>query len=165
LSKHGLMPTDKEIAAYFEFRKVMDWDFTQKDLSVYRDKARLGIEQYSTNVSMPVPNTKLHTYKQTPFFEARVVDELPSQATGSYTVGFVDPKSGKAKFGISDRLFPAQRQALKEALDSGNYKILQLADPKNKDMREIFGSKGEPLQFIVVRDTKQKPLSSNQVPY
>lgn len=164
-SRHNSMPSDKEIAAYFEFRNIMNWDFVQKNLSVYRDKARLGIEQYSTNVSVAVPNTKLFTQKSTPFFEGRVVEELPSSATGSYTIGWVDPKSGKPKFNISDRLYRSESDSIKEALESGKYKIIQVADPKNKEIREVFDAKGEPLQFVLVRDVKQKPLSTVQVPH
>lgn len=164
LTKHKIMPTDTELAAYFEFRNIMNWDFLMKNLGVYRDKARLGIEQYSTNVSVPVEGTKLFTQKATPFFEGRVVSELPSQSTGTFTVAWVNPKTGKPRFGVYNQLFPGMRDELKEAIENG-FKIIQVADPKSKDVRDIFGAKGEPVQFMVVRDTKQKPLSMNQVPY
>jgi hypothetical protein len=163
LARHGSMPSDNEIGAYFEFRTIMDWDFMMKNLAVYRDKARLGIEQYSTNVSVPVPNTKLFTQKSTPFFEGRVIEALPSQGTGTFTVGWVNPKSGKPEFGVYNKLFPGKRQDLQDAIASGEFKIIQLADPKNKELRDTFSAKGEPVQYMVVKNTKQRPLSMNQV--
>lgn len=164
------LPSDKEIQAYFEFKNISDWDYYQRNAGMLRDKARLGIEQKSIGVAQPDEAGQMR-YKSTDFFEGRTIDQLPPASSQPYTVAWIDNKTGKADFGISNRLFPAQRQKLQELLETGNYKIIQPADPRDDVLGNILGSKGksisggEPVQYILVRDVKTKPLSSNQIPY
>lgn len=164
MAKHRMMPSDREIGAYFEFRNIMDWDLMMKNLASYRDKARLGMQQYSVTASVPVPGTKDFSLVNTPFFEGRVVDSLPTQSSGSFTVGWVGGKKSKPVFGIYDKLFRGQREELEELVASGEAQIIQVGDPKAKELRDLFNAKGEPVQFIVTMNPAQKPLSFNQVP-
>lgn len=170
LAKGFPLPDDKELQAYFEFKNIMDWDYFQRNAGMLRDKARLGIEQKSFGVAQPDESGNLR-FKQTEFFEAREVQSLPSGSTQPYTVAWVDNKTGVADFGISNRLYPGQSKKLQELLDSGDYKILQPADARDEILGRILGKKGktlaggEPVQFVIVKGTKTKPLSSNQIPY
>lgn len=160
LSKHNLMPSFEETAAYFEFRQLMDWMHLMTNLSVYRDKARLGVQQYSVNVATAIEGTKEFAPGSSKFFEGRVVQELPP----TYSIGWVSP-SGAPKFSLSSRMFASQKEELTELLASGDYKLIQVVNPDDKDIRDLFRAKGEGVQFILAKDTQQKPLSSLQVPY
>lgn len=170
LAKGFPMPSDKEMQAYFEFKNIMDWDYFQRNAGMYRDKARLGIEQKAIGVSQPDAAGKMR-YKTTPFFEAREVQGLPPASSQAYTVAWVDSKTGHADFGVSNQLFPQQRKVLDELIASGNYKILQPADPRDEVLGALLGPKGksvaggEPVQFVVTRDVKAQPLNSQQIPY
>jgi hypothetical protein len=169
-ARHGSLPSDKETQAYFEFRQIMDWDYYQRNLGMLRDKQRLGAEQFSVGFSQVDASGKLQ-YKMTPDFEGRLVDSLPPASEAPYSVAWYDGKTGKVDFGLSNKLFPSQRKKLQELLDNGNYKIIQPLDPRDDVLGKLMRAPnkalggGEPIQFLVVRDIKQKPLNSLQIPH
>lgn len=164
---HG-WPSEKEVEAYFNFRMLMDWDHTLKNVGIVRDKARLGIEQKQFGFAQIIPPAseggKPRTrYVMSDFIEGRSVDALPTGSKEPFTVGWVNPKTGKMEFSLSNNNLKWKN--LEEALDSGNYKIIQVANQTDPKLRNVVPSKGEPVQYLVVKDVKTKPLSFNQVPY
>jgi hypothetical protein len=169
-AKHGALPSDKETQAYFEFRQIMDWDYYNRNLSMLRDKQRLGAEQFSVGLTV-ADETGTMKYKMSANFEGRIVDALPTDGDVPYTVAWFDGKTGKSDFSISNRMFPGQRKKVQELLDSGNYKIIQPLDPRDDVLAGIMRAKdkrlsgGEPVQFLIVRDVKMSPLSTLQIPY
>jgi hypothetical protein len=167
MTKFRTLPTDNELVAWSTYRQIADYDYIVRNVSQFRDKARLGVEQKSVGYSRGTETEGGKTrwnYVQSDMFEARTVPALPSTQE-PYTVAFIDPQNGRWHFGVSDRMFPNVRKKLHEAIDSGNYKVLQVADVRNKMIRDLVDSKGEPVEYIVVRDVKTKPLSPVQIPY
>src|SRR5690606_570375 len=97
------LPTEKEVEAYFSFRQLMDYDHAVRNISVYRDKARLGINQKSIGwISRDEAGKK--TYKHSPFFEGRVIDSLPTRSSEPFTIGWYNGETGKVRFETSDTL-------------------------------------------------------------
>lgn len=158
------LPTDKEIEGYFAFRQLMDYDHAVRNISVYRDKARLGIDQKSIGwIFTDEAGKKI--YKQTDFFEGRLIDALPSRSGEPYTLAWYNGKTGKTNFLTSDSIGAYGKWGEIDELIAQDYKIIQVADPKSPTLKDVLGTKGEPIQYLLVRDVKEKPLSSNQVPY
>src|SRR5690606_21447858 len=158
------LPTEKEVEAYFSFRQLMDYDHAVRNISVYRDKARLGINQKSIGwISRDETGKK--TYKHSPFFEGRVIDNLPTRSSEPFTIGWYNGETGKVRFETSDTLrYGREWDEINDLIGKG-YKIIQVADPKEPALRDLVKSGGEPVQYLIVRDVKEKPLSMNQVPY
>lgn len=160
-TKKGLStPSEKEIEAYFSFRQLMDYDFIVRNVSVYRDKARLGINQKSVGWIHVKDGKKI--YKQSPFFEGKTIDKLPSRGQSSYTIAWYDGETGKTRFNVSDKMFRKDWDTVDDLISKG-YRILQIADPSDAKVRSFVDSMGEPVQYMLVRDMKEKPLSGNQV--
>src|SRR5690606_36786937 len=74
-------------------------------------------------------------------------------------------ETGKVRFETSDTLRYGREWDEINDLISKGYKIIQVADPKEPALRDLVRSGGEPVQYLIVRDVKEKPLSMNQVPY
>jgi hypothetical protein len=164
LKKFNTMPTEAETEAYFTFRQLMDWDYVQRNLSMLRDKARLGMEQISFGFSKDVEGKS--RYGQSEFFEGRTLDALPDPSTGPYTVAYVDPKTGKPKVvNTTDPGYLQSQKTLKEILEGGKHKVIQPGDPRDDILSSAVGAKGREIHYVVVRDIKTKPLSSVQIPY
>jgi hypothetical protein len=162
---HGDMPSYDESLAYFSFRDVMDWDFLQRNLSVRRDKDRLGIEQKAFTFTILDKKAQTSTVSSSLFFEGRTLENLPHTGTTPFTVGWVRPEDGSLRFNLSTKMRKNEWDELDEAIASGNYEVIQVADPKSRPLNELLQSGGEPVEYLVVRDIKTKPLSSDQVAY
>lgn len=157
-------PTEKEVSAYYAFRNLMDYDYLQRNAEAYRDLARQGVEQMSIAAPIPIGEGKTR-FGQSEFFNARIVDNLPDRSAGDYTVGWYNQETGKVDFGIRSRLHAGQHRGLQELLDSGDYRVLQPVDPRDANLRSIFNTKNEGVDFIVVKKVRHKPLASQQVNY
>lgn len=151
-------PSEKEVQAYMSFRTLMDMDYLMRNAGTYRDLARQGVQQYAFEVIGE--NGALATSN---FVNGRVVDSLPT-GNRDFTVGWYDAETGKVQSGIYSRL-GRYYSSLRDTLETGDYKIIQLADARDKTISNLFDARGEPIDFVVVRNVKTKPLAAQQVPY
>lgn len=165
LSRFNQLPSEREIEAYGAFRQLMDWDHALRNVGMYRDKARLGMEQVSFPVRIPDPETGHLRGVDSPFVEGRLVNELPPPSDFNYGVGWVAPGNGTAHFGLHGRMSRAERSQLDELLATGEARIYEIAKSSDSELGRLFNSGGEHVNYVVVRDPNTKPLSFNQIPY
>lgn len=171
-SRFQTLPTDNEIAAWATYRQMADASWLIDNLSVLRDKARLGAEQMSVGFSRGSQSEKgkeLWQFVNSDFFEGRFVQSLPSTQE-AYTVGWINPDNGRWKFGVSDRMLPADRKSVLDIVASGDYRIIQVVDPRSAVLKGMMDPqnkliKGEPIEFLLVKTVKTKPLNFAQVEY
>lgn len=164
LNRFNVLPTEKESRAYVAFRQLMDFDYLQRNATVLRDKQRLGIEELS--ITIPVPQETGGTrLSRSEYFEGRFVEELPPVSSGDYTVGVFNSTTGKTQTFLRGRQYREQRNELDELIASGDYRIIQLADSNNRQLGEAFKSFSAPLDYIVVKNVRNRPIKSVQVPY
>lgn len=169
LSRFNRNPTEKEVAAYQTFRQLMDYEYLQLNAEVYRDLARQGVEQYAIQAMIPNAEDKLR-FGTSAFTNARLVDRLPDLSQGGYSVAWVDSATGKQGFGLAGRMGSptkegSQAYILQNLVNSGDYKILQVVNKYDESLSRIFDTGGEPLDFVVVKNVKTRPLNFQQVPY
>jgi hypothetical protein len=164
MARFKRVPTEKEIRAYYAFRNISDLDYLQRNIAVLRDKSRIGLEEINVSASVPVGEGQ-YIYKNLDAIEGKIIDSLPPDNAGTYGLAWVDDKSGKMKFGLSDRLFPGDRKAITEALDTGKYKIVHVYNPNDPVLRALNVGKGEGINYLLVKDLKTKPLKTEQIPY
>jgi hypothetical protein len=163
-ARHQVLPTDAELFAWSTYRQMLDFAHVMDNASVYRDKARLGIEQMSVGFSKQNEAGAWH-FVNSDFFEGRFVQSLPTTQE-DFTVGWVDPDTGKWKFGPYQVLASRnQHRDVLDLIDTGEYRVIQVADPRSSILREMIDHKGEPIEYIVVRNAKTKPLNPIQVEY
>jgi hypothetical protein len=167
-TRFSSLPTDNEIAAWSTYRTIADYAWAMDNVSVYRDKARLGIEQKSIGFSRLGEDGRWH-YVNSDFFEARSVENLPTTQE-PYGVMWMDVETGRMQFAVSDRN-PFHHESLAKALAADNHRVLQVANPRDPVLKGMLDAKGEslargePVHYVIVRDIKTKPLNPLQVPY
>lgn len=158
---NGRLPTQAETNAYFAFKHVMDMDWMMMNLSVLRDKSRLGIEQKSMSFLAEVDGKEMRV--STPFFEGRTVPDLPHFGQEAFNVAWID-KKGRLRNRLSSRMTKAQRDEIQELIDDGQFKIIQTFDGGGP-LRKTFKAGAETVDYVVAREIKTKPLDTMQVEY
>lgn len=159
--RFGYNASEQEVTAYFTFRKFMDHDYHVRNAQIVVDKARLGIDQKRILIqSHPDTGGPVHTK----FFEGRVQESLPERQT-EFGLAWVDADKGVPKFGLSTRMFGSEWDSVQELLSSGDYKILQVFNPLDDNLRKVFNTGGEGIEYIVVRDVQSRPLGLKQLAY
>ena len=148
----GKLPSKKQIEAYFNFRQIMDLDFVQRNLAVYRDLARQGIEKHTSSFSIRPEGAK-NPVLQERSFEGKTVESLP---TSDHTVAWVT-QDGSVRFGLHSKMHGGQRKELDKALEDG--KIIQVLD---QDL-DFVPSRGEGVDFIVVKGSKTGPIETQRI--
>lgn len=164
--RYNAPPTPEEAAAYFTYKNVADFKYLQDNLSAYRDKARLGVENHSFVVRAKNAEGKSEMLR-TDNFEARPVERIEGDGGG---VLYLNEK-GEPKFVTRGReprgtkSFAKQKQEFDEMLESGEYKILQVVNPYDEALSKLKKNFGAPINYVIVRETKTRPLSFKQVEY
>lgn len=162
VSKLGHLPTQEQTAHYFNHVRVSDFDWLVRNLASYRDKARLGIEQFSWKGL----NAKSGKVENTAFVEGKALDQIPwggqdagiwiQEAGGSgrlvYKHSLVDSKGGLTKAEV-EKLYKED-----------GYKIFQVLEPAKRPLKDTIGS-DEQVHFVISNGLDQKALGWNQVDY
>lgn len=149
-------PTVQESEAYWTFRNLMDFDLLQRNVSMWRDKARQGMAQHEVSWTRVVDGKKEKV--SVPPFEGRVRESIPE---GTFTIAWTNEKTGKTGFKLSSQ--DGWYTKVNELLDDG-YKLIEVFDNNSKTIKDLVNSKGDPVDYIVVKTWKEKPLSFRQVP-
>lgn len=158
------IPSEKEIAAYFSYRQIMDFDYDIRNLSLYRDKSRLGVKQHRFRIDIPETALEPKRKVYTDYFDGRVVSEIPSGNAGIW----YQRADGS---GTYLRTYQLQDQSLKteieEALANG-HKIIQIFNPLERPLHgnpDISGHGGDIIHYVLAKDVSTQPLPMQQIPY
>jgi hypothetical protein len=160
---YNALPTDAQTNAYFAVRQLHDFDMITRNMILYTDMARMGIEEFQFFIPVVpdaieegvTPTTKW--LKQNSTVLARAVDELPkNQIDNSILVLDSENLSTKLLSKAKDGT-----QQIDELLGKG-YRIYQLANP---DQRPFRGINNNHVQFVIAKDLERRPLSLDRLPY
>lgn len=154
MNKTGSLPTFDQTEAYFTFRNIMNHDFISKNVGIHRDLLRQGVNE--KQFSWYDKATK--TMKTTGWAKAKTVESLPPRTASDYSIAWFEEGDKKPRFELNSRLRKEDRATL-ETLKQKGYKIIQMADPS--DSRAF----GEPVNYAVIKDFKERPMTANHVPY
>lgn len=172
--KFNKLPSFKEVDAYFKMRLISDYDYVIRNMSMYRDKARLGVQQYSlgvnysTNGRTSFVGSRSRTGKVTdplPFFEGRKVDRLPSLESEPFTIAMQNEKTGKWQLHLSNRMNPNIREQIENAVKDGNFQIIQTFNSMDPVLMEAIETGGEAINYVVGVSAQTKPLNPLQIGY
>ncbi len=161
--RFGELPKPEEVEAYFTFRQISLWDWYSRNISMYRDKARIGGELKS--ISFPAKGED-GTVKvvSSDFFEGRTVPTLPQWNAQPFTVAWVNAK-GKKMFYLSTKMSYKERKELEEMVAAGKVNVIQPLNANDPVIKALADSRGEVVNYILSNNVKTKPLNSLQVEY
>jgi hypothetical protein len=172
-AKFNTMPTLKQTEAYFTARMLNDLEFNLRNISLYRDLSRKGVEQWDF---VPGAATK-------PLIEGRLVrpERIWEYDPSKYDAGvmIIDDNglsrvhrtrwmNSKPAVGAEDTGH-ISRQELEELLASGNYRVVEITDVGQEqliarfiDEEDKFTSR---VNFVVSPYARSGPLDFQRIPY
>jgi hypothetical protein len=164
LSLHSRLPTYQESKAYWTFVQLNDLDWTMRNLGVFRDRARRGIENFKL-FDKETDNTGRELNFNSNEFNGKLIDGQAFPWDNHETAGIVIHEKGKdpEHFYMSPKMASdEQRTKIKDLLDNG-YKIIQTENP----VRPVFGERlgNDTTNFIITKDFESKKLDWKQIPY
>lgn len=155
-------PTEQEARAYFTYVQMNNIDWVLRNLSIYRDKSRLGLELFHfpyNGVTMKAPQ-----------IEAKMLNGVADMFQHKESAGILiwdkntDLLSKKTNFGWRDYM---GKKRLME-LEKEGYKVFQLSEFGYKTLKQMPGledklPKGR-VTFIMAKDAESAPLNYKQIP-
>jgi len=172
-SRFGVNATEQEADAYFAFRQLHDFDYVVRNLGIYRDRVRLGLQENIIRFRGTVPKVSrrgnIVRQIETAPIVGKTIDELPYDVDWDAGVAILDSETGSLEtfrkniHGKSSEL----RQRFKN-LQRAGYKLIQLTNNGWDAFKTSEGLLNVPqgrIQFMFVKDVETRPLSFKQVPY
>lgn len=159
---HGQSVTEKEAKAYFSAVQLNDIDYTMRNLNLYRDRARQGIEtiQVFDKATDAAGRT---TFQKSQKFLGKLIDELPIEASRNHPATVAIHRSGeKPEVLEMSMLNTPERVKYIKDLQNDGYKIIQTHNP-SRTVLEKFGN--DNINFIITKDVERSPLNPVQLPY
>ena len=153
----GRQPNKKEIETYFSFKLLLDFDYVVRNLALRRELARAGVKR----VAIRQPGTSNPAYE----FNGKFVDDIPWNSQNEAFIAFVNEGGHPSKLIKKNDITKGQREILKEAIDSGDHVVIQLANAGELPFYNTF--KRIPIHFVVAPKSvvKEGPLPFKLVNY
>ena len=149
------MPTDIEAKAYFSFKRTMEMDRVLRNTLVYRNKARLGVEQHAFYV-------KVDGKPQiTDPFEGIMQREFPGSGQPDNILVAVGEDPRLRTLGKIDA---EERKAFEEGVEQGRYIVVRIFDPENHKLGGFKGVGNNRVRYVLAERFETTPLSFEQVP-
>lgn len=149
-------PSDNVISAYFTMRQMYDFDLLHRNLKLYTEKTRIGIE--NAKLFIPVPDDRnpgmVKWVKQQKGIEGKFVDDLP---TGTHDVLILNPDTAQANLVNTGK---SGLEGIKQ-LQAEGYRLIQLANPDQRPLKMVNDNY---IQFVLAKDVERSPLTVNQLP-
>jgi len=153
----GRIPTDDEVAAYFEFRGNLESDYWYREASIIRNQARWGAQEWQAQVK-----AEDGSLKQSPWINARrVTDKFPRGRDTSIAVIDSQETNGNATKVWQAHDFSDKRIGeIEEDMKTGKAKLLQIWDTDLNQLKG-FGSIDEShrVEYVLAYNAKDRPLS------
>jgi hypothetical protein len=119
LSVHGRLPTEKESAAYWTYVQLYDFDWTLRNMNIYRDKSRLGLEMF--NIGKEGPQG----------VEGRFMNSIPWQSEQDANILLLRPDA-------EPKIVPMRLASTKETIEElgDKYKVVQVSPTGQKEVKK-----------------------------
>lgn len=153
-NKFGKMPTDKQSQAYEQYTRISDLDWTLRESEVFRDKARQGVRDYRFKFT-----DRQGQQVETGFVNGKEVKDMYPLSTPDANV-YVLPDNGfTTKYELKDA--SAYSKNVNDKLKSGEYKIIQMYDPRSKPLKDATGIKDD-IHFVITDKFDERAIQWGQ---
>jgi hypothetical protein len=157
---NGRLPTEQEARAYFTYVQMNNIDWVLRNLSIYRDKSRLGLELYH----FPYKGVT----SKAPTIEAKLLSGVDEMFKHKENVGILVWDEG-GKFGKdSFRYRDFRNKKNLDELEKQGYKVFQLTEFGEKTLKQMpLIDETLPsgrITFIMAKNADSAPLHYKQIP-
>lgn len=153
----GRGATEKEVAAYFEFKKIIEFDRIFREMGNMRNRARAGVETHSVAV-LDSEGKKVFS----PRFDGIKLDHIPG---GEDTLMVMGDKLGEEKFfkANSPELRSRFPNIHKQVIE-GERKAIKLWNPEDYPFEGFSdAAKDKKVRYVIAKESKVQPLSWNSI--
>lgn len=158
---HGRDPSELETTAYFTYKQVNDAEWVVRNLNIYKGKTRLGFENFDFKV-------KGQNYQSTPTIEGRLKD-IPFLFQHDDDAGVLvfGNHGNQDLYFRKNHMSANDRSAIEHMHDTQGYRLVQLSQFGEEELRRIHGSRMPEgrINYVLVKDYSSQPLGLNQIPY
>lgn len=148
------LPTITQKAAYFQFKRIVEYDRVLRSMAVFRNKWRLGVEAHSISL-IDAKDNKLTSE----FFDGVTRNHLPG-GTGNIWIADRGPNAIYAADSMG-----SIRPTLEEAITKGELKVIELYATRSRPLKGFAGMDDSLIRYVVVKDGASKPINvAEQVP-
>lgn len=162
--KFGSLPSEKEVAAYFEGKRINDIDYLMRNVAIYKGKVRQGIQNWSIRFAKPNKETNKLEKRFSDGVEGAIKDDLPWNSPRTFYVAVVDENSGKVTKYNSNQIDEPTKSGLKRLVAQEGYRAIQIANPLDFPLTPNLGLSGE-VNFVLAKTMRASPLQLQQIPY
>jgi hypothetical protein len=155
-------PTEKEVEAYYTAVQINEMDLMLRNFAAYRDLSRQGIEEYTARINYRGEQTGgAPVSVLTPQFKGRQASRLPWEDNDMLPVAVLD-ESGAGPKMVYRSSPQSDRDYIEKLLKEDGYKIIQVARPQERVLKNAAGIK-EPVQWLITKGETKQPLAYQQV--
>lgn len=156
------MPKPEEVEAYFTAVQINEMDWALRNFTAYRDLSRQGIEDFQVRIGYSgYSEYGAPRFQTTGKFKAKEVDSIPWSNPDMLPVALLDETGTGAQ--VFYRGSPdADRQMLETLIKERGYKIIQVARPQERILKDTADIR-DPIQYIVTKGHTKSPLEFHQV--
>lgn len=153
-------PTDLEVEAYWAYRNILETDAVMRELSLYRLKARNGVEQHNFKVL----NGKDEVTSG--YIDGVLRTVLPG---GEDTIMVLGKNKGEQQVYTGGNITIQVRDSLNSLIEKGQLKVIELWNPAEKPLADMLYRLGADkynakIRYVVVNNLDTKALSVKQLP-
>lgn len=157
IQMHNQAPNPQERMAYFAAKQLNDFDYTLRNLNLYRDRASRGWEDWSFNIDGSSTNK----------IKGRLLNDLPWDVSEDARILVIDT-DGMPSIKYLKQMSPQERSLLENAIKNKNRKVVHLTQPLLRDIEEHIPDtlkSSDPINYVVSSSPKRYALNYEQIPY
>jgi len=150
-------PSFAEHQAYFAFVRMVEGDRMLREISEFRNRARLGVEQFQ--LSTRVKNT----LTDSPWFDGRKLKVFPG---GDDVIMVMGKRAGEERvFNLGGASIQGKiLEDYREGVKTGKYTVIEVYAPEHTPLREFSDVAGNHhVRYVLTESPKSKPIEFNHV--
>jgi hypothetical protein len=148
---HGRVPTEAETNAYASYIALSDFDWTIRNLALYRDKAIRGVERFK--------------FPGAPdWVEGIPRQGVPWSTKAEHNATVLVSENGRTRTVSFQSAAPKDVSDINDLVSNHGYKVYQVWNAREYPFSHLTGN-SSPVNFVVSRDFDRASLAAQQVEY
>ena len=150
------LPDEQEVAAYFEFKRIMEVDRIFRNISEHTKQQRLGAQTHKVSVA-DASGASVFSDE----FSGITRKKLPG---GDDNAVFFGEKLGDERIRTLGRMTVKEKEELNEAILRGELIVIELYNPELRPLNGFGNIKNERIRYVITRRVETRELDWNQIP-
>lgn len=150
------LPDEQQVAAYFEFKRGMEVDRMFRNIHEQTLRTRVGAESHKI-----ILQDAAGKEMKSAAFDGVQLHKVPG---GKGRIAIFTDKAGQETTPELSRASAAKKADIQKDMDSGNFKLIEVYNPKQRPLSGFSTITDERIRWALVPNVETKPLDWNHVP-